>query len=219
LSVALALGDRRSTARPVALIGGGSREVDAIIDNHRRAAEDLAHQLGLDAEIRDSLGQAFERWDGKGTPGLAREGTISLASRLVSLADVVEVFHRLGGVEAAVAVARERRGTQFDPDLVDLFESVADEILVGLGGEATWNAVIAAEPNLDVVLTGARPTRRYGSSHSRGCEVAVHVGHLCAVADLAEPAARAAGLVEADAVLVRRAAMSMTLAGLASNAI
>ena len=44
-----------------------------------------------------------------------------MPARLVNLADVVEVYHRTGGVEAAVAVARERSGTQFDPALVDVF--------------------------------------------------------------------------------------------------
>ena len=205
----------------LALIGGGRREVDAILDNHRRAAEDLAHQLGLDAEVRDNLGQAFERWDGKGTPGLARGATISLASRLVSLADVVEVFHRLGGVEAAVAVARERRGTQFDPELVDVFGSVAEEILAGLGGEATWAAVIAAEPELDVVLSGAElDTALAAVANFADVKSPYTLGHSCAVADLAERAARNFGLVEADAVLVRRAAYVHDLGRLGvSNAI
>ncbi len=205
----------------LALIGGGRREVDAILDNHRRAAEDLANQLGLEAEIRDSLGQAFERWDGRGTPGLARGCTISLASRLVSLADVVEVFHRLGGVEAAVAVARERRGTQFDPALVDVFGSVADEILAGLGGDATWDAVIAAEPELDVVLTGAElDTALAAVANFADVKSPYTLGHSCAVAELAERAARTVGMVEADAVLVRRAAYVHDLGRLGvSNAI
>lgn len=44
-----------------------------------------------------------------------------LTSRLVSLADVVEVFHRDGRIDAVIAVAKERRGTHFDPAVVDLF--------------------------------------------------------------------------------------------------
>lgn len=34
------------------------------------------------------------------------------ARRLVNLADVVEVFHHVGGIDAATAVARQRSGTQ-----------------------------------------------------------------------------------------------------------
>ena len=55
----------------------------------------------------------------RGSRRCARGEEALLTSRLVNLADVVEVFYQVGGVEAAVAVARERSGTQFDPGLVD----------------------------------------------------------------------------------------------------
>ena len=54
-----------------------------------------------------------------------RASEILVPARLVNLADVVEVYHRTGGVDAAIAVARERSGTQFDPALVDVFCSEA----------------------------------------------------------------------------------------------
>ena len=205
----------------VAFLGDGRREVGDIIDNHRRAAEDLAHQLGLDGDVRDCLGQAFERWDGKGTPGQARGEAISIASRLVSLADVVEVFHRLGGVAAAVAVARERRGTQFDPGLVDMFCRVADEVLAGVESATTWEAVIAVEPELDVVLSGDQLDEALAAvANFIDVKSPYTLGHSCAVAELAEAAARVAGLSENDAVLVRRAGYVHDLGRLGvSNAI
>ena len=42
--------------------------MDAMFDNHWRAAEALAGRLGLDQRVRDSVEQTFERWDGKGEP-------------------------------------------------------------------------------------------------------------------------------------------------------
>ena len=75
--------------------------------------------------MRDGLYQTFERWDGKGAPGEVSGEEILVAARLVTLADVVEIYHRGGGVDAAIAVARERSGTQFDPALVDVFCSEA----------------------------------------------------------------------------------------------
>src|SRR5207244_6441827 len=42
---------------------------------------------------------------------------------LLHLADIVEVFQRSGGAEAAVEVARARRGTYFDPDVVPVVRS------------------------------------------------------------------------------------------------
>jgi HD-GYP domain-containing protein (c-di-GMP phosphodiesterase class II) len=76
------------------------------------ATDELAQRLGLDPEMREALRQSHERWDGKGAFGVKGDD-ISIASRLINLADVVEVFRRTGGVEAAIAVAQERSGTQF----------------------------------------------------------------------------------------------------------
>ena len=105
--------------------GEGRKAAEDMLDNHWMAADSLAAQLGLAQRVRDSVEQTFERWDGKGVPKGARGEEILLATRLVALADVVEVFHRAGGVGAAVDVARQRRGTQFDPAIVDLFVAEA----------------------------------------------------------------------------------------------
>ena len=113
----------------------------------------LMEQLGLSQEIRDSVCQTFERWDGKGEPDGVRGEEVLLASRLVNLADVVVVFERADGVDAAIAVARARRGTQFDPGLVDLFVSEAEGLFAGLDGVSTWEAAMAAEPLLERELT------------------------------------------------------------------
>ena len=67
---------------------------------------------------------------------------------------VVEVFHRAGGAEAAVAVARQRRGTQFDPQVVDVFTGQAASVFAGLDEASSWDAVIGAEPAQGRRLTG-----------------------------------------------------------------
>ena len=51
----------RSSARVAA-------SVDVMFDNHWRAADAFAEQLGLGQAVRDSVAQTFERWDGKGEP-------------------------------------------------------------------------------------------------------------------------------------------------------
>ena len=205
----------------VTFLGDGRRDADNIIDNHRTAAEELAAQLGLGQDVRDSLGQAFERWDGKGTPGNARGEQISVASRLVSLADVVEVFHRAGGVPAAISVARERSGTQFDPALVDVFCRDAAELFGGIESATTWDAVIAAEPELEVVLTDEELDAALAAmANFADLKSPYTLGHSCAVAELAGEAARVAELPDADAVLVRRAGFVHDLGRLGvSNAI
>ena len=118
--------------------GDGRRVAEAMIENHWLAADGLGERLGLPQRVRDSVEQTFERWDGKGVPKGARGEQILLTSRLVALADVVEVFHRAGGAEAAVAVARQRRGTQFDPQVVDVFTGQATSLLAGLDEASSW---------------------------------------------------------------------------------
>jgi len=87
----------------VAFMGEGRQALMALAENHYRATDELAARLGLGADVRESLRQSYERWDGKGAYGMKGE-EIAISSRLINLADVVEVFGRSGGVEAAVLV-------------------------------------------------------------------------------------------------------------------
>src|SRR6516165_5791426 len=127
----------------------------AAMERHCYAACDLAVQLGLGEDVRRSVAQTYERWDGKGAPAGAKGEEILTTAHIVNLADVVEVFYRMGGSAAATEVARQRRGTQFDPALVDVFCSSATELFAELDGVTTWDAVIADEPGLAAWLSYA----------------------------------------------------------------
>jgi hypothetical protein len=108
----------------------------------------MAERLGLGSDVCDPLQQVFTRWDGRGVPGDVAGDDIALPMRLFHLAEAVEVFHRTGGSGAAVDVARARRGTQFDPGVVDAFCAVADDVLGDPAAEPDWLALIADEPAL-----------------------------------------------------------------------
>ena len=136
----------------VFLTGEGRRTVDAMFENHSRATNTLALALGLDDRVRNSLEDVFERWDGKGLHGL-RGDEIALAARLVTLADVVEAYHRVGGVDHALKAATTRSATQFDPTLVESLAGDAERILGDLGEATSWDRVIASEPQLERELS------------------------------------------------------------------
>jgi hypothetical protein len=131
--------------------GDGRRAASSMLENHWRAADGLAERLGLAQRVRDSVEQTFERWDGKGPKGIRGEQLL-VTSRLVNLADVVEVYHHAGGTEAAVAVARQRSGTQFDPQVVEVFAAGAEQLFADLDSASSWDAVIGAEPALGARL-------------------------------------------------------------------
>ncbi len=205
----------------IAFLGDGRRVVQDMVENHWVATNELAARLELGDEVRDSLYQTFERWDGKGAPAEARGAQIRVAARLVNLADVVEVFHRAGGIEAAIAVARERSGTQFDPDLVDLFCAEAPSLFAELDAATSWDAVIAAEPALALVLSDAQLDASLEAiADFVDIKSPWTIGHSRGVAALAAEAARGQGLPDEDVVLVRRAGLVHDLGRLGvSNAI
>ena len=110
-------------------LAGGSKEVALSMASHCEASGDLSLRLGLGPDVRDPLQQAFERWDGKGSPARLAGGEIARIMRIVHVANDVEALHRIGGVDAAVEMLRSRRGTEFDPEIVDRFCAHAGELL------------------------------------------------------------------------------------------
>jgi HD-GYP domain-containing protein (c-di-GMP phosphodiesterase class II) len=138
--------------------------------------------------------------------GEGRKALIALASRLINLADVVEVYGRAGGVEAAIRVARERRATQFDPDLVDAFCKQAPVLLREIDAAPNWETVIAAEPDLASEVTEEELDAALEAiGEFAELKSPWVMGHATGVAHLSAAAARQAGLPEGDVVTLRRA--------------
>jgi HD-GYP domain-containing protein (c-di-GMP phosphodiesterase class II) len=186
----------------------GHREVDDMIANHARIARTLGEQLGLPDEVLDALADAYEQWDGRGWPGEAKGEDVPLASRLVQLAEFVEVAHRVAGVAAVRQLARDRGGQQFDPALAQLIGAEADALLAGLDSVSTWEAVIGAEPALAVMLSGERfDSALEAIADFVDLKSPYTLGHARAVADLTSLAAEHVGLSRAQTRTLRRAAL------------
>jgi HD-GYP domain-containing protein (c-di-GMP phosphodiesterase class II) len=185
----------------------GVRSIEEADSVHCLIAGDFALRLGLGDDVYESLQHCFERWDGKGKPGGIHGEEQAISARIVQVAETTVAWHHLGGMEAAVEVARRRRGSQFDPRLVDLLCQQAPSLLAQLD-EATWQSIIDAEPalrqflsdrQLDVALEAvgdfADLKSPYFSGHSRN------------VARLAGDAGSVVGLPPAAATRVRRAGL------------
>jgi HD domain len=67
----------------VRFVAGGHRDVDGMLANHWYAADTLARRLGLGQEVCDTIGQTFERWDGKGIPHGTKGEDLLLSARIM----------------------------------------------------------------------------------------------------------------------------------------
>jgi HD-GYP domain-containing protein (c-di-GMP phosphodiesterase class II) len=199
----------------------GHREVDGMMVHHADIARTMAEQLSLPDEVLEAIGAAYERWDGRGWPGKLAGEQIPLASLIAQVAEFIEVANRMGGVEAAKQLARERRGGDFAPALADLVEAEADVILSGLDVVGVWGAVIDAEPALGVMLAAEHfDAALLAIASFVDLKSPYFLGHARAVSELAAAAGASFGLGETDVRLVRRAGLVHGLGRLGiSNAI
>jgi HD-GYP domain-containing protein (c-di-GMP phosphodiesterase class II) len=210
--IARHLGQGKSGFQRIGMIGKflatAGHSAQRVMEAHCHEASDLAGQLELGPAVCEPLLQAFERWDGRGVPGSAGGDDLAPAIRVVQLADSIEAFHHSGGSEAALRVARERRGTQFDPDLVDYFCARPAEILDGLGGIAAWDEVIALDPGLGAALSDDQLDRALGAlADFADLKCPLRLGHSRGVAGLAAQAGTSLRLPVTDVVMLRRAAL------------
>jgi HD-GYP domain-containing protein (c-di-GMP phosphodiesterase class II) len=186
----------------------GHREVDGMIAHHAAIARALGEQLELPDAVLQSLGRAYETWDGRGWPGELAGDDVPLPARISQLSEFIEVAHRVGGVEAAVTLAQQRRGTQFDPALADAVAAHATELLESVDGVATWDAVIDAEPALAMVLSGERfDSALTAIADFVDLKSPYTLGHARAVAGLAAAAGSDLGLSNHEVRTLRRAGL------------
>ncbi len=173
---------------------------------HCEVSQNIAQRLGLGDDVAVALGQIYERWDGRGSPGRHKGEALSKAIRLVHIAQDAEVFQRVGGVETAQNAARKRAGGYYDPVMATYFAQHGAQLLSELNSESVWEVVLNLEPEPRPYLsesqldTAARAIADFTDLRSRYTH-----GHSSAVAELAFTAACGCGLSQEDAVQVRRA--------------
>jgi HD-GYP domain-containing protein (c-di-GMP phosphodiesterase class II) len=175
---------------------------------HCEVAQNIASRFGFSAPVIDSLHQLFERWDGGGVPGAVHGDGLSLAVRIMHIAMDAELFQRMGGDDAAIAMLRRRAGGSYDPVLVERFCEHAPQLFGGLNNSSVWDAVLTAEPGQPRYLSDDQLDEAlYAIADFADMRSPTTLGHSRAVAALAEEAARGLGLTAADAVTARRAGL------------
>ena len=117
---------------------------------------------GSDAEFI-KLGESIalshhEKWDGSGYPNGDKGLEIPIAGRIVAIADVFDAltskrpYKEPFTIEKSLAIVKKERGTHFDPDVVDAFFDIQDEILNIKKQYSEDNQKIIEFPNMEALL-------------------------------------------------------------------
>ena len=181
------------------------------LNNHRshcEAARLIALRLGLGPRVVAGLAHVYERWDGQSTQRLAEGEGVSLAMRVVQVA-------QLAGYDSATRSATEiaeralvRAGNQLDPRLASLFAEDAAHFMSGLDNADLTPDVLAAEPDGPVWLSGDGIDTALSAIADFGDFKSPHMlGHSRRVSTVAMAAAKAASVPAGDTAEVGRAGL------------
>ena len=104
-----------------------------VIKKHPEVGYRVALTTKEFAHTAEDILAHHERWDGKGYPRGLKEKEIPLLARITSIVDAFDVmlngrpYKKAMPKEEIIAEFRKCAGTQFDPELIDVFLGVLDE--------------------------------------------------------------------------------------------
>ncbi len=171
----------------------------------------IARRIGFAEPVAQAIHSLDEHWNGGGYPEGLRGLEIPLLSRIVNLAQTLEVFYTHRSPEAAVDLAISRSKRWFDPDLVKAATALASagKLWTGLQNAASLDYALALEPEDRRIAAGDETIENIcqGFSEIIDAKSPFTYRHSQGVARAAAAISRRLGLSESDVTLMRRAAL------------
>src|SRR3954453_5027614 len=178
-----------------------------VLSGHCEVAQRIAERIGLADEIRENLGQLYERWDGRGLPRGLSGNAVKLPVRLVTLAQDAIALSEAHGFDIMKTMIAKRAGGGYEPELADLFPAHAERLLAGLDGPVDRETILALEPVPHSMLDEEACDQAYlAIADIIDMRMPFTFGHSRAVASLADAAGKRLGLPASDIRDVRWAA-------------
>ncbi len=130
------------------ILRNGSEIAHELIATRCQRGAEIARLLRFPEAVARGIFCLDEHFNGKGKPAALAGDGIPVYARIALLAQVIDVFHTADGRSAALAEARGRAGTWFDPQLVESFEAVAvdEQFWMTLASAEVDNAVVGLVP-------------------------------------------------------------------------
>jgi HD-GYP domain-containing protein (c-di-GMP phosphodiesterase class II) len=197
--------------RVAGLAAAGPRAAAELVETRCMRGTAIVTQLGFSPQVAAALGSLEEHWDGHGHPRGLRGQQIPLLSRIMGLAQTLEVFAALEGPRAALDVAKEREGRWFDPTLVSASQELEPDLTVWctLDEHALQEAVRACEPGDAALLAGTGTLDRIAEGFAAVVDAKspYTARHSARVTDIALGIARELGFPEPELAELRRAGL------------
>jgi putative nucleotidyltransferase with HDIG domain len=121
-----------------------TEEETALMQTHSTKSAELVGIISkFRGFIQDSVRHHHERWDGQGYPAGLSAKNIPLGSRIILVSDTIDAmttdrpYRKRLPLEVVIAELQKCKGTQFDPDLVDVVVSsvVVRRLITGPSAE------------------------------------------------------------------------------------
>jgi ribonuclease P protein subunit RPR2 len=113
----------------------------ALMEEHPRIGAEIVRGIAFLGPAVDVIRSHHERWDGHGYPDRLRGERIPLAARVFAVADVLDAltterpYRPASSLADARALIAGEAGGQFDPRVIDAFNSVPDATLERIRAE------------------------------------------------------------------------------------
>lgn len=136
------------------ILTNGEDIAQELIKTRCTRGADIARQLRFSEGVAQGIYSLDEHFNGQGRPEALLGSNIPLYSRIALFAQVLDVVNSSEGQAAALEEVEKRRGTWFDPDVIDAFMAVAQsaDFWVTLNSPQVEARVFALEPGGHEVL-------------------------------------------------------------------
>lgn len=174
----------------------------------------ILRKLGLGDTAAEAVRGLDEHWDGRGYPERRIGSAIPIESRILAVAQHLDVFASEQGTGKAIEVLRDRSGRWFDPELVRIAEGLnrdgllwSDALAITPEAETRKAALDLAPHSVDELPAAGIDLICEAFADVVDAKSSFTYRHSLGVTDAASRIAEALGLTEQRRSLVHRAAL------------
>lgn len=188
----------------------GRRELRQVEQIRCERGATIARKAGFDDNVANGILDLHEHWDGRGEPRGLRGAAIHPLARILAACQGLDIFVHAAGRARGLAVLGERRGTWYDPDVVDaLLDGTIHGLLDDLDAPDLVGRTMSLEPGGTIRTSDDEDVDRIAGAFADIVDAkSPYTGsHSQRVAEIAGDVALQLGLPTATVVDARRAGL------------